>query len=190
MLLCFALMFFFHINAQNRSINGNVKQSGDGKSVSGVSVIVKGTNIGTITDAEGAFQLDIPQTAQALVFSFVGLKTVVVPASSDNFDIILFPDYIGISEIVTTGYSNRGRNEITGSTVQVNGKVVANVPVTSVDQALQGKVPGLVVTAPSGTPGTMQDIRIRGVGSITASNQPLFVIDGVPVINADFTGEV
>ena len=88
------------------------------------------------------------------------------------------------------GYAEKTRNELTGSSFAVNGKAIQNIPVTTVDQALQGKVPGLVVTAPSGTPGTMQDIRIRGVGSITASNQPLFVIDGVPVINPDFTGEV
>jgi TonB-linked SusC/RagA family outer membrane protein len=110
--------------------------------------------------------------------------------SSNVINASLKTDYIGIGEVVALGYTEKGKNEITGSTFQVKGSKIANVPVTSVDQALQGKVPGLVVSAPSGTPGTMQDIRIRGVGSITASNQPLFVIDGVPVINPDFSGEI
>jgi TonB-linked SusC/RagA family outer membrane protein len=118
------------------------------------------------------------------------MKTREIQISTYEFNVFLQADYIGISEIVATGYTNKGKNEITGSTFQVKGKTIANIPVTSVDQALQGRVPGLVVSAPSGTPGTMQDLRIRGVGSITASNSPLFVIDGVPVINHDFTGEV
>ncbi len=188
-LLCLVLSCIYQVKAQNKSISGKVINSEDGKPVSGVSVIVKGTFIGTITNSEGDYHLEVPQNSEILVFSFVGMKTMEIPLSSNSVNVTLSPDYIGISEIVATGYSIRGKNEITGSTVQVKGKMIAGVPVTSVDQALQGKVPGLVVSAPSGTPGTMQDIRIRGVGSITASNQPLFVIDGVPVINMDFTGE-
>ncbi|HRX12429.1 MAG TPA: SusC/RagA family TonB-linked outer membrane protein, partial [Draconibacterium sp.] len=159
------------------------------KILPGVSVQVKGTNSGTVTGNDGTFHIDVPQNAQFLIFSYVGMKTEEVPITSSVININLKPDYIGISEIVATGYSAKERNEITGSTFQLKGNKFANVPVTSFDQALQGKIPGLVVSAPSGTPGTMQDLRIRGVGSITALNNPLIVIDGVPVINPDFSGE-
>lgn len=189
-LFCIVAAWTYKLSAQNKSIAGRVIFVEDSIAIPGVSVVARGTTIGTVTDASGAFQLKIPEKSQTLVFSFVGMKTQEIPISSNNFNVLLHPDHIGISEIIAIGYSTKEKNEITGSTFQVKGSEVANVPVTSVDQALQGKVPGLVVSAPSGTPGTMQDLRIRGVGSITASNNPLFVIDGVPVINTDFTGEV
>ncbi len=178
------------INAQNKTIKGRVLDALDSTEIQGVSVVLKGSSRGTVTDKNGIFNIDVPEKSQSLIFSFVGMKTQEIPVTSDFTIITLQHDFIGISEIVAVGYSEKGKNEITGSTYQVKNKLISNVPVTSADQALQGKVPGLVVSAPSGTPGTMQDIRIRGVGSITASNQPLFVIDGVPVINPDFTGEV
>ncbi|HPE75954.1 MAG TPA: SusC/RagA family TonB-linked outer membrane protein [Draconibacterium sp.] len=188
-LLFYMCSFIQKVNAQDKSITGKVFFSFDGKILPGVSVQVKGTNSGTVTGNDGTFHIDVPQNAQFLIFSYVGMKTEEVPITSSVININLKPDYIGISEIVATGYSAKERNEITGSTFQLKGNKFANVPVTSFDQALQGKIPGLVVSAPSGTPGTMQDLRIRGVGSITALNNPLIVIDGVPVINPDFSGE-
>jgi TonB-dependent starch-binding outer membrane protein SusC len=152
-------------------------------------VVSKGSGYGTITNINGEYQLEVPQNSKSLVFSFVGMKTQEIPISSNTINVSLKTDYVGIDEIVALGYADKGKNEITGSSFSVKGSGIANIPVTSVDQALQGKVPGLVVSAPSGTPGTMQDIRIRGVGSITASNNPLFVVDGIPVINDNFTGE-
>jgi len=179
-----------YTNAQNTIVTGKVTNFEDNAPIQGVSVFVKGTGVGTITNTEGNYRIETPQNSQILIFSFVGMKSVEMPISTNTIDVTLQPDFIGISEVVAIGYSERAKNEITGSSFQIKGSKVANVPVTSIDQTLQGKVPGLVVTTPSGTPGTMQDIRIRGVGSITASNQPLFVIDGVPVINPDFSGEI
>jgi TonB-linked SusC/RagA family outer membrane protein len=91
--------------------------------------------------------------------------------------------------VVVLGYTTKGKNEITGSTVQISAAQLEDVPVVSVDQALQGKVAGLSISASSGTPGSTQDIRIRGVGSITAGNAPLFVVDGVPVDNSNYSGD-
>jgi TonB-linked SusC/RagA family outer membrane protein len=178
-----------HVNAQNSIIKGQVTNSDGSAPISGVSVFVKNAGVGTITNTEGNYLLEIPQNSKSLVFSYVGMKTLEIPISANTINVSLITDYVGIDEIVALGYTEKGKNEITGSSFQVKGSRIANVPVTSVDQALQGKVPGLVVSAPSGTPGTMQDIRIRGVGSITASNNPLFVVDGVPVINDNVTGE-
>lgn len=178
------------LDAQNKIITGKVINTETKVAIPGVSVVVKGTTVGTITNSEGVYNLEIPQNSETLIFSFLGMITQELPVSSNTIDAALKTDFIGIGEVVALGYTEKGKNEITGSSYQVKGSIIANVPVTSVDQALQGKVPGLVVSAPSGTPGTIQDIRIRGVGSITASNQPLFVIDGVPVINPDFSGEI
>ncbi|MDO8952582.1 MAG: SusC/RagA family TonB-linked outer membrane protein, partial [Draconibacterium sp.] len=193
-LLAFLVIAFFsHIHksgAQNKIITGKVINTETNAAIPGVSVVVKGTTVGTITNSEGDYNLEIPQNSQILIFYFLGMLTLEVPVLSNLINASLKTDFIGIGEVVALGYTEKGKNEITGSSFQVKGSRIANVPVTSVDQALQGKVPGLVVSAPSGTPGTMQDIRIRGVGSIAASNQPLFVIDGVPVINPDFSGEV
>lgn len=192
----FVLILFFlflqnqHVNAQNFIITGKVTNSDDGAAISGVSVVVKGSGLGTTTNSEGEYQFEVPQNTKSLVFSFVGMKTMEMPISTNTINVSLKTDYVGIGEIVALGYAEKVKNEITGSSFQVKGSRIANVPVTSIDQALQGKVPGLVVSTPSGTPGTMQDIRIRGVGSITSSNNPLFIIDGVPVINDNFTGEL
>jgi TonB-linked SusC/RagA family outer membrane protein len=177
-------------NAQHKNVTGRVVFSENNNVLQGVSVVVKGTNLGTATNAEGMFSLDVPQDAKVLIFSFIGMESQEVPIVANQLNISLNHDYIGIDEIITTGYSSKGKNEITGSTYQVKGTAIENVPVTSFEQALQGKVPGLVVSTPSGTPGTMQDLRIRGVGSITALNNPLIVIDGVPAINPNFSGEI
>ncbi len=188
--LLLSLIITNSLFSQTKNISGKVISSVDGNPISGVTVVVKGSNSGTISNLNGEYHLEIPQNASVLVFSYLGMKTREIEINPDNMDVSLQPDYIGISEIIATGYSTRQKNNITGSTFQVKGSSVENIPVTSADQALQGKVPGLVVSAPSGTPGTMQDLRIRGVSSITASNNPLFVIDGVPVINPDFSGEI
>lgn len=191
----FALLIFSIVliavqvsNAQVRSISGTVTSTEDNSPIPGVSVVVKGTTIGTTTNADGKFQLQVPQDATTLTFSFVGMKSVEAPITGSALNIVMEPDYIGVEEVMVLGYVTRGKNEITGSTVQVKGETLSDVPVTSVDQALQGKVAGLQIATSSGTPGSVQDIRIRGVGSITAGNEPLFVIDGVPVVNSDFSG--
>jgi TonB-linked SusC/RagA family outer membrane protein len=187
LLLCLGFEAVF---AQTKTITGVVTSSEDGEPIPGVSVVVKGATLGTLTSTEGTYSLSIPADASAIVFSFVGLKSQEITYSGQSkINVTLEPESFGVEEVVVLGYVTRGKNEITGSTVQVKGEKVAGVPVTSVDQALQGKVAGLVISTSSGTPGSISDIRIRGVGSITASNEPLYVIDGVPVINNDFSAD-
>jgi len=188
MLLGIALFGVLVVEAQVKSISGTITSSEDGTGIPGVSVVVKGTTIGTVTNIDGNYQLEVPNDAEAILFSFVGMKSIEKPISGSVVDAVLEPDYVGVEEVIVTGYAVKGKNEITGSTVQVKGEQLQDVPVTSIDQALQGKVAGLSISASSGTPGSTQDIRIRGVGSITAGNDPLIVIDGVPVINDNFTG--
>ncbi|MDP3352371.1 MAG: SusC/RagA family TonB-linked outer membrane protein [Flavobacteriaceae bacterium] len=184
-----ALFLVFGLNlatAQTKVISGKVTDASG--ALPGVSVVVKGTTKGTQTDFDGKYSLSA-NVGDVLVFSFVGMepqsKTVGV---ANSINVTLNEDNTVLQEIVVMGYTSKGKNEITGSTVQIKGDAISNVPVVSVDKALQGKVAGLTVNSSSGTPGSTQEVRIRGVGSITAGNEPLYVIDGVPVISANFAG--
>ncbi len=187
-----AFLFLAGLNfafAQTKTISGTVTSADNGSPLPGVTVVVKGTTNGTVTDANGKYTLHVGQKAAVLVFSFVGMKTEEVNISGrTTINVVLSPEVKGLNEVVVLGYTTKGRNQITGSTVQVQGAEIDNIPVTTVDQALQGKVPGLTISTSSGTPGSVQDIRIRGVGSITAGNNPLIVIDGVPVVNNNVSG--
>ncbi len=183
-----AMFLVFGLNiamAQEKTITGTV--SDESGPLPGVSVLIKGTASGTVTDFDGKYTVKAKQGA-VLKFSFVGMTNVEKTVGTANvINAILVSDNL-LQEVVVMGYTSKGKNEITGSTVQLKGESIKNVPVVSIDQALQGKVAGLTVNSSSGTPGSIQEIRIRGVGSITAGNEPLFVIDGVPVISANFTG--
>ena len=174
--------------AQVRTVTGTVTNNLNGNTIPGVSVVVSGGAKGTVTDEHGKFRLEIPNNASALTFSFVGMKTEEIRIESSIVNATLEPVYVDLEEVVVLGYQTRKKNEITGSVVQIDGEEIAGIPVTSVDQALQGKVPGLNVFTTSGTPGSFHDIRIRGISSITAGNSPLFVIDGVPVVHENFGG--
>ncbi len=175
--------------AQVRQITGTVTSAEDGSSIPGVQIVVVGSTIGAITDVDGNYSIDVPENAATLQFSFVGLITQAIDiAGRSVIDVVMQEDLQALGEIIVTGYSTRGKNQLTGSTVQVSGTDLRDTPVASVDMALQGKVAGLTINATSGTPGSMQQIRIRGVSSLTATNDPLIVIDGVPVIQEEITG--
>jgi TonB-linked SusC/RagA family outer membrane protein len=177
------------VQAQTVRITGTVTSSEDGMPMPGVSVVVKGTTIGATTDVDGKYDLAVPANAQTLTFSFVGYETQdIAVAGRSVIDVVMKPESKQIEEVVVTGYTTRTKNSLTGSTVQVKSEALKDIPVISVDQSLQGKVAGMTISASSGTPGSIQDIRIRGAGSLSASNEPLVVIDGVPVINGDLSG--
>lgn len=177
------------LQAQTVRITGRVTASSDGASIPGVQIVVVGTTIGVTTDMDGNYSLDVPASATALTFQFVGMETQEVNiAGRTTVNVAMNEDTKALGEVIVLGYSTRGKNQITGSTVQVSADQLKDVPVTDVTQALQGKVAGLVMNANSGSPGATQDIRIRGRGSISADNEPLYVIDGVPAINTNVSG--
>ena len=185
MLFGVAMFGVLVVEAQVKGVSGTVTSSDDGTGIPGVSVVVKGTTVGTVTNIDGYYQLDVPNDAQTLIFSFVGMKTIEKPISGSSIDAVLEPDYVGVEEVIVTGYASVKKSEVTGSSVQVNGEDLADMPVVSVDQALQGRVAGVAVSSASGTPGSAQNVRIRGRSSITAGNQPLYVIDGVPIVDGN-----
>ena len=140
------------------------------------------------TNFDGGYSIKA-KTGDVLIFSFIGMNDALVTVGSSNsLNVKMTTDAQQMEEVVVMGYVTKSKNSMTGSSKQLSGAVLSGVPTVSVDQALQGKVAGLQVSSSSGTPGSVQDIRIRGVGSISANNQPLYVIDGVPVVSGDFSG--
>ena len=185
--LTFVLFIAFQAAAQNQ-ISGTVTNAESGDPIPGVSIVVKGqTTVGTATDMDGNYSFQVPSSAEALVFSFVGMQTQEVAIQGrTQIDVALEPSVEEMEEVVVLGYTERGKNQITGSSVQVDGEELDEVPTTTIQQGLQGKVAGVKINTNSGTPGAVQDVRIRGRGSITAGNEPLYVIDGVPMVSGNF----
>ena len=146
----------------------------------GVSVVVKGTTTGVTTDNDGNFLLQLPKDANILVFSFVGMKSQEISiAGKTSVNILLEEETTGVDEVVVIGYGTQKKADITGSVSLVSSKDLAKVAVMDPMQALQGKAAGVNITSVSGQPGSGYQIRIRGIQSIAASVQPIYVIDGV-----------
>ncbi|MCC9135662.1 SusC/RagA family TonB-linked outer membrane protein [Pontibacter silvestris] len=176
--------------AQSRTVSGTVTDQSTGQGLPGVSIQVKGTSVGTATNADGAYTINVPTNGTTLVFRFIGYKTVERDISgASNINVSLSLDNAQLSEVVVTGYGERKQESFTGSAVTLGGAKFENKPFATVDQALQGNVPGLQLSSSSGTPGAVQNIRIRGISSITADNEPLYVIDGIPVMNQNVNDE-
>ena len=162
------------------SVSGTVTDP-DGEPLSGVSIVVKGTNIGTTTDGEGNFSmLNVPQ-GSVLRFSLVGMVTKEVAAPSDGsyVNVRLEKDVFTMDEVVTVGYGTAKKSDLTGSIASIKAADIKNIPANSVAEAIQGKVAGVMISKQDGRPGANSDIIIRGVGSINGLS-PLFVIDGIP----------
>ncbi len=173
--------------AQTVEISGTISDE-NGIPIPGVNIAVKGTTQGTSSDFDGNYTISAG-SGEVLVYSYVGYKTEEHTVGSDTvIDVVLEPEAAELGELVILGYTQRGKNQVTGSATQVSGDDIARVPVVSPTQALQGKVAGLQISQSSGTPGSDQEIMIRGIGSITAENEPLYIIDGVPVVNDNVSG--
>lgn len=154
-----------------------------GAGVPGVNVLLKGTTIGTTTDAVGKYSINVPDENSVLVFSFIGYASQEVTVGMQrSINVQLAPDIRQLSEVVVVGYGTQKRSSITGAVATVSSKEVSALPVVSIESAIQGRVPGVQVTN-NGSPGTTPTVRIRGIGSITGASQPLYVIDGFPQAN-------
>jgi len=167
-------------NAQTRQISGTVTSSEDGMGMPGVSVVVKGTTIGTTTDVNGKYVFGVPADATALVFTFIGMKQIEMPITSNVVDAVMSPDTKEIEEVMVVAYGTVKKTAFTGSATQIGSSKIEARPISNITQALEGATPGVQVTSASGQPGSSQTIRIRGIGSVNASNDPLYVIDGSP----------
>ncbi|TVR39353.1 MAG: SusC/RagA family TonB-linked outer membrane protein [Bacteroidia bacterium] len=170
------------VPSDRREITGKVVDGEDNLPIPGASVYVKGSTIGTITDLDGNFSLRIPSDARILVFSMMGMETVEeVIGGRDIINAVLYSARIGLDEVVVVGYGTQLRREMTGSISSIQSEDLATIPSPTFESALAGQTAGVFVGQNSGRLGEAFTIRIRGASSVSASNQPLYVIDGMPV---------
>jgi iron complex outermembrane receptor protein len=168
--------------AQNKVITGKVTDSKDGSGVQGATVSVKGTKTATQTTADGSFSISVPADTKTLVVSSVGFATQEISVEGKAFvDISLVVTNTTLNEVVVTGYGSIKRKDLTGSIATVSSKDFVKGPLVSPEQLINGKVPGVQITTGGGAPGAGSRIRVRGTSSLSASNDPLIIIDGVPV---------
>jgi len=166
---------------QQKSVKGKVTDS-SGASLPGVSVVIKGTTIGVITDGNGVYSLTtVPENA-ILVFSFVGMKSQEIKIGGQStLNVVLADEAIGLEEVIAIGYGTVKKSDLTGSVSSIKTGELQQTPMTSIDQGLVGRASGVQVTQTSGMPGAVASIRVRGSSSIQGGNEPLYVIDGFPV---------
>ncbi len=170
---------------QDRAISGTIKDE-QGGALPGASVLIKGTTIGTSTNAEGKFSLSVPTSAAILVVSYIGYVPQEVPVEGQTtIEITLQPDKATLAEVVVIGYGTQKRSDLTGAISSVKSEDLKQLPMQRVDQALQGRAAGVMVLNPSGQPGGRTTIRIRGMNSINGSNQPLVVVDGLQGVDIE-----
>lgn len=187
-LLMTLLLFAAFQAAAQTEISGTVTNAETGEPIPGVSVVVKEQEtVGTTTNMDGEYTLtDVPSEAENLVFSFIGMETTEVPIEGRaTIDVAMEASVQEMEEVVVTGYGTTRKRDFTGSMSDVTGESLEAVTMESVDQLLQGNIAGLQSSSVSGTPGGGQQIRIRGIGSINADNEPLIVLDGVPIVSGD-----
>ncbi|WP_420460748.1 SusC/RagA family TonB-linked outer membrane protein [Neolewinella sp.] len=177
---CFAVI-------QAQAITGKIIDD-DGTPLIGASVLVEGTTTGTVTDIDGVFTLTVPEGGDRLIISYTGFETQTVELTDpdDDYEITLSDDAIGLDEVVVVGYSPVRRKDIVGAVSSVSGEDVNREAGATVQSGLR-QAAGVVVQQSNGAPGAGYNIRVRGVTSVNASNEPLFVVDGVPVIAGDFS---
>jgi TonB-dependent starch-binding outer membrane protein SusC len=185
-LLSFLFMLFaFMAWGQTRQVTGQVKREGSAENLAGVSVTVKGTKTATSTDNAGRFSITVPDRNDVvLVFTSIGLGTTEFPlGSSSAIEVSMKEEATTLSDVVVVGYQTVRRRDLTGSVSSIGSKQLADNPVNSAAEALAGRLAGVQVTGTEGAPNAQFQIRVRGGGSITQNNTPLYIIDGVQVEN-------
>ncbi len=178
-LLLILQLFYSSAFAQEKLLSGNVKDE-TGTPLPGVTVLVKGTTTGTITDVDGNFRLNAPDDAQILVFQYIGYVTKEIQIGTQStFNTSLTTDTKQLEEVVVVAYGEQKKKALTGAVGVIDQEVIKNQQVVTVTRALQGTTPGVNILTGSGQPGVGPTIRVRGIGSINASSSPLIVLDGI-----------
>ena len=169
------------VNA-DKTVSGKVLSTDDGAPLPGVSVVVKGTTTGTNTDGEGNFKVNVKDDAAVLVFSAVGFeKQEITVGNRSTINISLATDQKSLNEVVVVGYGTQRKSQMTGAISSVSAKEIQEMPITSLGQAMQGRVAGVDVSQSGSKPGSVPKILIRGRRSFNAGNDPLYVVDGIPL---------
>lgn len=166
-------------NQNRKRLTGQVVGQ-DGEPLIGVNVVVKGTTIGSMTDMDGNYILENVPSNATVEFSYIGyLQQSINIGNKSNLNVTLAEDTQKLDEVVVVGYGSFKKRDLTGAVSQVKGDEISNLPLRSAADALQGKAAGVTITSSSGSPGSLGNVRIRGVGTIN-NNDPLYVVDGLP----------
>lgn len=183
-----ACMFSLNLYSQNEiTVSGKITDKNTKEEMIGVTVMVKGTSHATVSDQDGNYSLRIPLAKGTLVFSYLGYQTTEVNVSkSQKLDVEISQDAFMLNEFVAIGYGKMKKSDLTGAVGSISGDQLKIAPVSGVDQALQGRLPGVSVNANSGQPGAAADVRIRGIGTVLGGAGPLYVVDGVMTDNIGF----
>ncbi|MEY4540747.1 MAG: hypothetical protein RLZZ306_2504 [Bacteroidota bacterium] len=184
--LLFSLLLFFGCSlsmiAQDRRITGKIVSAGDNSPLPGVSVQIKGTGKGTSTDATGNFAVSVPDGKTTLEIRSVGFASQTVQIGSQSVvNVTLVENENSLDEVVIVGYGTTKKSNLTGNVAQINSKAIENLPVLTTEQAIQGRAAGVFVESGNGKVGQGVKMRIRGSSSVSAGNEPLYVIDGIPM---------
>ncbi len=184
-LLFFSVLFLSYgmVWAQTQTISGQVLDAANEEPVVGASIVVQGTNQGTISDADGKFTISVEPNA-TLMISFIGMHTVSVPAEN-NMKVLLSEDTKVLDDVIVVAFGTTTKKSFTGSASVVKSDEITKRQTSNVTNSIAGQVAGVQGLSTSGQPGEMSNIRIRGIGSMSASNAPLYVIDGIPVSDMD-----
>lgn len=166
---------------QTHIVKGTVTDE-KGFTIPGASVAVKGTKKGTLTDVNGNYTIEVPASSKSLVFSFIGTeRREIFIGNKTQLDISLNSSAISLNDVVVIGYGQQKRQDVNGAISSVTAKDIANLPQVSIDQMLQGKAAGVTISQNAGGPGSNTSVHIRGIGSLSGTNEPLYVIDGIAI---------
>jgi len=165
-------------------VSGKVTEAVTGEPLMGVGILVPGTTVGTVTDLDGTYTLSVPENA-SLSFECIGYTTVVRPVNGQSvINVEMAEDTMFLDEVVVVGYSVMKRRDVLGAVSKVDSDQLTKVPVASLQESLQGRVAGVNVSNQTGAPGADISVRVRGTGSISSGNEPLYIVDGIPVEGA------
>jgi len=177
------LLFAFTVTAQQQTVTGKVTDSETGEALPGVNIVIKGTTTGTISDVDGNYRINVNNIqTDVLEFRFIGFSEQEVPLNGRSVvNVAMEMTSFGIDEVVAIGYGTVRKRDLTGSVSSVSGESLQDIPVASTAQALTGRLTGVQITTTEGSPDAEIKIRVRGGGSITQDNSPLYIVDGFPV---------
>ncbi|HON19161.1 MAG TPA: TonB-dependent receptor plug domain-containing protein [Salinivirgaceae bacterium] len=179
--LIFTLLLLGTVHAQQKKVSGTVTDAQEGTPIPGVQIVVRESTIGTITNTDGKFEITA-SPSDILVFKYLGYKTEeVVVGEQTQITVKLWPDIETLSEIIVVGYGTQIKSKVTGNIAKVVGDEIKSIPVPSVELAIQGKAAGVFVESVTGKATSATRVRVRGATSLTGGNDPLYVIDGVPM---------
>ncbi|RZL18539.1 MAG: SusC/RagA family TonB-linked outer membrane protein, partial [Pedobacter sp.] len=184
------IMLFIALSAfgQDRTITGTVTGKDDGQPIPGVSVKIKGSNVGTTTGADGKYALKTSLKTGTIEFSSIGYLTQSRSLASSSINVTLDTDSKTLTDVVVTGYTTQSKRDVTGSIASVSGEKLKNQPIQSFEQALAGKAAGVNIIQPNGVLNNPPVFRVRGFNSISLSSYPLVIVDGIPVFTGDQSG--